>query len=239
MLREYVVLDLEMTGLSPLQDRILEIGAVKVKDHKIVDEFHTLINPHRRLEEKIVELTGITDEMAESGAELEVVLKDFLAFLSDHVIVGHSLMSDYSFLKQNATNQKLPLACQGIDTLKIARKVLPVEVPKNLIALCEYLKIGQEEQHRALEDAKATAKVLEKLQEKYEETFPGLFVPKQLQYKARKLTPITKQQKNDLKQLLEYHRIDMRIDLESLTRSEASRWIDKIILKHGRMKDGI
>lgn len=230
----YVVVDLEMTGLNPKTDRILEIGAVKVQRGKMTDTFQRMVNPRMALPEEIVALTGITDELARSGCDSAQAVKEFVQFAEGFPLVGHNLMYDYSFLKQAAVNQGILLEKDGIDTLKLARKLLSGAEKKSLDYLCEYLHIAREKNHRALYDAAATAELLAYLWEHFKETDAEVFVAKPLRYKLKKQQPATAVQKRHLKELLEYHKIDLDKELESLTRNEASRITDKIIFAYGR-----
>lgn len=159
----YTVIDLEMTGLSAKIDKILEIGAVRVRGGKIVDTYATLVNPHVQVVERITELTGITNEMAADGMEPDEAIQGLLDFIGEDVIVGQNVTFDYSFLKQWAVNHKIKLEMKAYDTLKIARKILPSDQPKNLEALCNYYGIKRENAHRALDDTIETQELFEKL----------------------------------------------------------------------------
>ena len=99
MLENYVVVDLEMTGLHTRTDRILEIGAVKVEKGQAVAIFHRMINPKMKLSKEVKELTGITDEMTEDGCEAEAAVKEFKDFAEGFPLAGHNIMFDFSFLK--------------------------------------------------------------------------------------------------------------------------------------------
>ena len=140
MVKDYVCVDIETSGVRVKWDKIIEIGAVKVRDSKAVDTFSELINPGLKLSPYITELTGITDEMLKDKPFIEKVLPRFIEFTGDDVIMGHNIMFDYSFLKQNAINQKLKFDKMGIDTLKIARKTLKGLESRGLEYLCNYLK---------------------------------------------------------------------------------------------------
>lgn len=240
MLEKFVAMDLEMTGLVPSEDRILEIGAVKYNNGKEVDSFHRLIHPHRVLTDEIKSLTGITQREAESGIEDVEGVREFLAFAEELPLVGHHISSDFSFLKQTGAKGRLQVTFQAVDTLKLARKFLPKEQKKSLEALCELYEISETKNHRALEDARATAALYLLLTEQFEGASEEAFIPVQLDYKIRKQSPASKIQIRNLKALLTYHHLDATVELDSLTRSEASRMTDKIIGKYGRIpKDGV
>ena len=98
MLKDYVVIDLEMTGLNAKCDRILELGGVRVREGKVVDTFSEIVNPGVKISEQITELTGITNEMAEQGKPQKETIASFLSFMGEDVLVGQNIMFDYSFL---------------------------------------------------------------------------------------------------------------------------------------------
>lgn len=232
---DYVCLDLETTGLNPKTDRITEIGAVRVRDGIQTEKFETFVNPGRKLEARITELTGITDEQLADAPEIDEVLPEFLRFLGEDVLVGHSLLFDYSFLKKAAVNRKQTFEKQGIDTLKLARRYLPQLEHRSLPFLCEYYTIPHKA-HRALEDATATALLYEKLWESFgkREDAEDCFCPRGLHYQVKRDTPITPAQKERLYKLLSRHKIKVEYDVEKLTRSEASRYTDRILAEYGR-----
>lgn len=234
MLDDYVVVDLEMTGLHPKTDRILEIGAVKVREKQVVDTFSALIRQDAPIPEKVVELTGITNEMTADGQDTDTALRAFLEFAEDLPWVGHNIIFDYSFIKQWEVNHRIKRSCYAVDTLKIARKCLPKEMKKSLEALRQYYGIEQTAIHRAYEDAAATQVLYEILEKAYSEKEPGLFRSRELQCRLKRQTPATARQKNYLKDLTEYHRIVLDVPVEQLSRSEASRLTDKIIAQYGK-----
>lgn len=234
MLREYVAVDLEMTGLRPARDKILEIGGVHRKDGKTLAEYQVIVNPGLRLPEEIVALTGISQEMADVGQPLSDAMAGFIEFRGELPLVGHNIRYDYGFLKQNAVNLGLSLEADTVDTLKLARKFLPEEEKKTLEALCLKYDIRTGQAHRALGDARAAAQLLERLWQEYGTADPKPFAPKPLCMKIKKQGPITPRQKKHLKDLAEYHKIELSVSLDSLTRNEASRLIDKLLSSYGR-----
>ena len=125
MTDSYISIDLETTGLEPKHDKIIEIGALQVEKGQITDSFSTFVNPGRKLEERITELTGIRDEDLADAPYIQDVLPKLLAFVGDLPLLGHSILFDFSFLKKAAVNQKLSFERGAVDTLKIARKYLP------------------------------------------------------------------------------------------------------------------
>ena len=236
MINEYVVLDLEMTGLSAKTDQIIEIGAIKIKDNTVVETMECLVNPKCKIPTRVVELTGITDEMVQSGRERDEAIAELLDFIEGQILVGQNVGFDYSFLKQWAVNHKRPFEAKACDTLKLARVLLPPEQPKKLESLCQYFGIERAREHRALDDAKETWQIFEKLKElgRTLENPDTYFEPKPLMYCAKKQSPATPRQVQRLKEYRESHQIKDEIDWENLTKSEASRIMDKYILVHGR-----
>jgi len=235
MINSFVALDLETTGLNPATDRILEIGAVKFIDGKEADTFSTLVDPGRQVTERITELTGITNEMAASGMEYTRAVACLVDFCQDLPLLGHNIIFDYSFVKRAAVNQRLEFEKNGVDTLKIARKLLPELPRRSLEYLCAYYQIGEETHHRATEDARSSICLYERLQREFPQCPKDVFAPTPLIYQVKKQSPITPAQKGYLNDLLKYHKIELPIRIESLTKNEASRIIDRIILEHGRI----
>ena len=238
MTNSYICIDLETTGLNPKTDKIIEIGIVKVENNRIVREWETLVNPDRKLEPRIVELTGIRDEQLSSAPQIEDVLPILLEIADDFVLLGHSVLFDYSFVKKAAVNQRMTFEKQGIDTLKIARKYLADLESRSLSCLCKHYGIDHSA-HRALHDARATVELYKKLAEQFydkEETEgeKSLFRPKKLCYQAKRDTPITIPQKEQLYKLVDRHKLIIDYDIEKLTRSEASRRIDRLLAEYGR-----
>lgn len=229
MINSYISIDLETTGLEPKHDKIIEIGALRVVDGEIQDSFSSFVNPGRALEERITELTGITDADLSCAPYMEQVLPRLLSFMGDLPLLGHSILFDFSFLKKAAVNEKLGFERQAVDTLKIARKYLPDLESRSLDYLCRHYRIPHQA-HRALEDARATHVLYGKLGEQFGEQEPedGLFAPKPLCYQVKRDTPATKAQKEQLLRLLEHKNIKLPMEIERLTRSEASRLVDKI-----------
>ena len=238
MTDSYACIDLETTGLNPKTDKIIEIGIVKVEENRIVKEWETLVNPDRKLEERIIELTGIRNEQLSSAPSIEEVLPQLLDIVGDSVLLGHSVLFDYSFVKKAAVNRRLSFERTGIDTLKIARKYLADLESRSLPCLCRYYDISHSA-HRALHDAKATVELYRKLAEQFydrekAEGDKSLFRPKKLCYQAKRDTPITIPQKEQLYKLVDRHKLIIDYDIEKLTRSEASRRIDQLLAEYGR-----
>lgn len=230
----YVCVDLETTGLNPKTDKIIEIGAVRVENGVRTEVFETFVNPACILPPKITELTGITDEELKGAPDIADVLPDFMEFLREDVLLGHSVLFDYSFIKKAAVNNRIKFERMGIDTLKIARRFLPELESRSLDFLCGHYAIPHKA-HRALADAEATCLLYDRLWESFgngEDT--AAFAPVALQYQAKRETPATPAQKERLYKLITKHKIVVEYELEKLTRSEASRYTDRILAKYGR-----
>ena len=235
LMRSYICFDLETTGLSPEKDEIIEIGAVKVVDGKVVDRFMRFVKPDEPISEMVTSITGITDAMVANAGPTDRIIFEFLHFCEDYPVLGHNLMFDYRFMKRYAQKYYMDFEKSGIDTLKIARKVLTDLPSRSLESLCSHYGIENKAAHRAYHDALATAKVYQTLKHFYGEGHRDLFIPETLAVKQKKVQPATLRQKEYLNELVKYHKISINHDIETLTRSEASRLIDKIILNHGQM----
>ena len=235
MIQDYVCLDLETTGLDPKTDKIIEIGAVKVRGGEVVDTFQSFVNPGRMLSSKIMELTGICDDDLRSAPSIEEVLPAFLEFSREECFLGHSVLFDYSFMKKAVVNRdgKDKYEKLGIDTLKISRKHLASLESRRLSYLCKYYGIEQKA-HRALGDAMATHLLYQKLLKDFYDKNEADFVPQKLVYNVKREGPITKAQKERLSKLITLHNIDYLYDLDRLTRNEASRITDQILSTYGR-----
>lgn len=237
MIQTYIAVDLETTGLNAKLDKIIEIGAWKIIEGQVKEHFQTFVNPHRLLEEKIRELTGISDEVLTDAPEIGEVIGMVVEFCGDLPVLGHHVMFDYSFLKRAAVNAGLRFDREGIDTLSICRAVMPPEEKKNLEFACAWYGIRQQESHRALEDARSAHELYQALGEQYAAARPELFLSKPLIYKVKKEQPASKIQKQHLRDLLKYHKIDVpvQMDFDYLSRNEISRITDKIISQYGRI----
>lgn len=235
MIQDYVCLDLETTGLDPKTDKIIEVGAVKVKDGEIVDTFQSFVNPGRMLSEKIIELTGICDDDLKNAPSIEEIIPAFVEFSGEECFLGHSVLFDYSFMKKAVVNLdgKIRYEKMGIDTLKISRKYLAALESRKLSHLCTYYGIEQTA-HRALGDAVATHKLYQKLLKDFYKEDESDFKPQKLIYNVKREGPITKAQKERLSKLIALHHIDYLYDLDRLTRNEASRITDQILSTYGR-----
>lgn len=156
---EFVVFDIETTGLKKETDKIIEIGAVKIKNNEIIDRFSVFINPHFKLSEKIVSLTGITDDMLKDAEDEADVMPKFIEFCGDAVLVAHNAGFDTGFLRHWAINNNIAIENTVLDTLELARTLFPELKNHKLDTVCERLNVILENHHRAVEDAEATAQI--------------------------------------------------------------------------------
>ena len=150
MINRYVALDIETTGLNPAVDRIIEVGMARVEDGQITQKYSTLVYPGISVSERITELTGIHNEELAGKPRIEEIIGDITSFIGDWPILGHNVTFDFSFLKRAAVNNGYTITDDGIDTLKIARRLLPELEHKNLSFLCQYFNIDPGRSHRLM-----------------------------------------------------------------------------------------
>ena len=158
--QDYVVVDIETTGSWGRGDRITEIGAVKLRNHRIVDEWHSLINPQRTIPQRITALTGITNTMVRDAPVFAEIADNFMTFMGDAIFAAHSVNFDYGFIageyERLARRFRFPKIC----TCAGMRRSHPGHKSYSLAALCAIYQIKLEDHHRALCDARAAAQLL-------------------------------------------------------------------------------
>ena len=155
-----VVFDLETTGLSAANCRIIEFGAVKLVNGEIVDRFSTFVDPEIPIPEKITELTSITDDMVKGAPKIETALKDFFAFTGDALLVAHNAKFDTGFLRAAAQQCDLPFENKWLDTVALSQ-YLNQELKKHTLdAIAKYYKLPEFHHHRAVDDAEVLALIL-------------------------------------------------------------------------------
>lgn len=159
---DYVVFDLETTGFSPETNRIIEIGAVKVQNGKIVDKFSTFVNPQVPIPFRIEQLTSINDSMVIDAPVIADILPEFMKFCEGCVMVAHNADFDMSFIKKNCQRLDIPCKPTIVDTVALARVLLPNLNRFKLDTVAKALGISLENHHRAVDDAGCTAEIFVK-----------------------------------------------------------------------------
>jgi len=152
----FVVVDIETTGLSKTRHKITEIGCVKSENGKVLGEFHTLVNPEVEIPPFITRLTGISNDLVADSPKIGDTMGDFIDFLGNATFVAHNASFDYGFLTYNAALNDLEIKNRRLCTRKLANRLVPHLRSKRLAALCDYFKIINEQEHRAIEDARVT-----------------------------------------------------------------------------------
>jgi DNA polymerase III subunit alpha, Gram-positive type len=161
---EYVVFDVETTGLSAMYDTIIELAAVKMRNGEIIDKFESFANPHRPLSETITQLTSITDDMLKDAPEIDEVLEKFYRWMGDAILVAHNATFDIGFLNAGLKKIGIENVTNGIvDTLELARFLFPDLKNHRLNTLCKHLNIELVQHHRAIYDTEATGYLMWKL----------------------------------------------------------------------------
>ena len=164
----FVVFDLETTGFSNKNDKITEIGAVKVKNFEIVDRFNELINPEKDISYKVQELTGITNDLIKDKPTIEEILPRFMEFIGDSVLVAHNAEFDIGFINQKCKEMNIEFKNKSVDTLMLSRILLPHLKRFKLNNLTKELGVPLHNHHRAVDDAAATAQIFIKFLEMLE-----------------------------------------------------------------------
>ena len=165
----FVVFDLETTGFSSIRDKIIEIGAVKVEGGKITEKFSSFVNPKVPIPFRITQLTGITDQMVMDAPPIEEVLPEFMEFIGDAVLVAHNAGFDVGFIEQNLRYMDITPDFTSVDTVAMARILLPTLSKFKLNVVAKALNISLENHHRAVDDAGATAEIFVKFVEMLKE----------------------------------------------------------------------
>ncbi|MBE0068056.1 PolC-type DNA polymerase III [Thermoanaerobacterium thermosaccharolyticum] len=155
----FVVFDIETTGLSSINDSIIEIGAVKIKDCQIVDTFETFVNPQIHISNFITKLTGITDDMVKRYPSIDEVLPKFLEFIKGSTLVAHNANFDVTFIKTKAKNLGIEVDNPVLDTLELSRHMYENLKNYKLDTVAQHLGVSLENHHRAVDDARATAEI--------------------------------------------------------------------------------
>lgn len=166
----YVVFDIETTGLSAQNNKITEIGAVKIENGQKTATFSQLINPECTIPPNITELTGITNEMVADMPTIAEVLPKFLEFCAGTTVVAHNAAFDCGFIRYNAATLGLDFHNKILDTLRLSRELYPNEAKHSLNVVCQRLGVSLENHHRAVDDATATADIFLKFMDMKQDT---------------------------------------------------------------------
>lgn len=157
----YIVFDIETTGLSVISNKIIEIAAVKMEEGKEIDRYAMFVNPHEKIPYNIQQLTNITDEMVKDAPELDEVMRGFIDFIGDAVLVAHNAKFDNGFIQAACRQLGLPPVTNPVlDTLELARLLHPAMKNHRLNTLCDKYKVSLENHHRAIDDSIALGGVL-------------------------------------------------------------------------------
>ncbi len=162
----FVVFDIETTGFSNLNEKIIEIGAVKIKNGEIIDEFSTFVNPQKFISEKITELTSITNDMVSDAPIIDSVMPKFYEFCKDSILVAHNIDFDMSFIRRNGRKFGIEFSNALLDTIDMCKFLFPELKRYKLNVVAKHLGVSLENHHRAVDDARATAMILVKCLER-------------------------------------------------------------------------
>jgi DNA polymerase-3 subunit alpha (Gram-positive type) len=162
---ELIIFDIETTGLSPTAERITEIGAVRLVNMEVADEFHTFINPEKPIPDHITQLTGISDDMVKDAPSEADALVKFMEFCGSRPVIAHNASFDTSFIREACKRSAIEYNSDAIDTLKLCRAAVPGNKTHTLAAMAKFYRIGDFNHHRALDDAKVLAQIFGKLVE--------------------------------------------------------------------------
>ncbi|MDO4565438.1 MAG: 3'-5' exonuclease [Clostridia bacterium] len=172
--QDYVVIDIETTGLSSCRNEIIELGALRVRDGEIRDSFSSLVKPLRRVDGFITALTGITNEMLTDAPKLREILPDFMGFVGGDIVVGHNVNFDINFIYDACAGLFLPpFSNDYVDTMRLSRLLFKSERRHRLSDLAERLGLDYEGAHRALADVLITQECLTQLR-RYADRYHGL-----------------------------------------------------------------
>lgn len=170
LLSDYILFDLETTGLSTENDQVVEISALKITGGDITDEFSTLVNPGIHIPYQASSINGITDEMVKEAPDMEHALKDFISFIGDGILVGHNIKRfDLGFIQRDAVRYfGKQITNDYVDTLILSRKYLPDLYSHSLGSLADHYDVSYEGAHRALADCHINKQVYDCLKKEIE-----------------------------------------------------------------------
>ncbi|MDO4282049.1 MAG: 3'-5' exonuclease [Clostridia bacterium] len=164
----YVIVDLETTGLSPINNEIIEIGAIKVKDHQIIDRLDILVKPENQVSPFITRLTGITNDMLKDAMEIKDALRKFMDFTGSSTLMAHNANFDMGFLRNNFQKHfEYTLENKCLDTLALSRKYVKGIKNYKLETLANHFHVNYSGAHRSLKDCEITYEVYQNIKEIY------------------------------------------------------------------------
>lgn len=164
MPRNFVVIDIETTGLKPETNEIIEIGAIKVENMVVVDVFQEFVKPQNKIPSFITQFTGITNEMVIDAPSISDVLLHFIRFIGDDLLMGHNVNFDINFIYEGLMRElNMSLTNDFVDTLRVARNRLKGLPNYKLGTLAHYFDINSDDHHRALKDCQMTFEIYKKL----------------------------------------------------------------------------
>ncbi len=163
---EFIVFDIETTGLSVLTSQIIEIGAVKIKDGEVIERFNEFVNPEVPIPDVIVELTGIDDSMVADADKIDVVLRKFLDFIGDRLLIAHNANFDVSFIRKASRDLGYKFSNPYLDTVTLSRFLNSDLKSHKLDVVAKYYNLGEFNHHRACDDAEILANIFFAMVEK-------------------------------------------------------------------------
>jgi len=230
LLDNYIIFDIETTGLDSSYDEIIEIGAIRIENNKVVSKFQSLVKPNIEIDDYISELTGITNDMVKDAPKIEDVLPQFMEFVGNEILIGHNVNFDINFIYDNLyRNNYKVLKNDFIDTMRLARKLLPDLSHHRLIDIADYFNIDFSNNHRALRDCEITLSIYENLKllaiEKYgdSDNFKDAFKKHSSAIKAKDI--VTTNTEFDIDNLFYGKYVAITGTLEKLQRKEAMQII--------------
>lgn len=167
----FVIVDLETTGLSPIKNEIIEIGAIKVENGVVVDTMDIFVKPKTPVSYFITNLTGITNDMLKDGYDIEEGMKKFIEFSGDYTLIAHNARFDIGFLNSNMNSCfNKDLENKYLDTVKISKEIVKGLPNYKLGTLAEYFNVDYKGAHRALKDCEITLDIYNSLSKIYSKT---------------------------------------------------------------------
>ena len=163
MADEYIIFDVETTGLSAFNNRLTEIGAVKIRNGEVIDKFSTFVNPEQPIPPKITEITGITQAMVQDAPLEGEALKSFLNFAGECTLVAHNAPFDMGFIRATCTRADVKYSPNVIDTVVLARQIMPNLPNHKLNTIAKAMNLGEFNHHRALDDAEILSRIFMEL----------------------------------------------------------------------------